>query len=661
MNLRRATRSVLLAGALVASLFPATEALAAPTVELLNPSDYTGDQAPQRVISSAPDGTDNTYELVAWVGDSPSSPLVEFEILTLQTQTEVATVAGVAIGDDTWSGQFAIDDTIVDGQYTLRASLFQNFTGPGTGEEVDTVQRTVTINGGTPGPAANAVSIQTPANGGGIGFFTPPNKLPVAHMSGTASATTAQARLLFSTSNPGSNPAWTQCGGAPVGQVGSWVGRCTLPENVNPNAVRAVAAVANGTPFPGTPVAPADASGDAHRVVPYTARPTRVRFDGANNSYTPQPSTCQGIVAQLVDQNDVPVPSANVDIHSQGPDDQLRYATVRNDNSEFQAPNDGHGASEATVQCDTTDPTGQQAEHGVPGGADIKHIESTGGTNANGEFKFFLRSTSMGGTLATMWSDNDDDDSRDSGEAAGTARIGWGVSPPPPTQEIIIDPGAATAAVGSCERVVLEALQDGSPIVGANVDVHVTGPTGVAFCPAEGSGTRPPDMGGHTGDSDGGDMHHNEGETNVQGELVFGVTAPIEGRTEITVWLDSTDDDAQAPTEPTEAGEVSWQAVGDRSISMESNRRRVRKGRRVRFTGEITATDACADGQRVVLQARRPGSRFRKVAARRTDDSGAFRFSVRVRRTKDYRAFAPRNAPCDPARSRVIRVRALRR
>jgi hypothetical protein len=166
---------------------------------------------------------------------------------------------------------------------------------------------------------------------------------------------------------------------------------------------------------------------------------------------------------------------------------------------------------------------------------------------------------------------------------------------------------------------------------------------------------------GHAGDSDGGDTRHNEGETNVQGQLVFGVTSPIEGRTEITVWLDLVEDDAQAETEPTTAGEAEWQPIGDRSISLRSNRRRVRAGRRVTFSGDITAAESCADGQNVILQSRRNrNSRFRALIRGTTDAEGTYRFRVTVRRTRQYRAVAPGDGVCDRARSRIVRVRATR-
>src|SRR5688500_2040411 len=78
MRTKKAARAVALcAVVLVAALLPAADAIAAPTIQLLNPSDYS----PTLRISTKSDANGDTqYHLVAWAGDVPSNPFVEFEI-----------------------------------------------------------------------------------------------------------------------------------------------------------------------------------------------------------------------------------------------------------------------------------------------------------------------------------------------------------------------------------------------------------------------------------------------------------------------------------------------------------------------------------------------------------------------------------------------------
>ena len=653
MRTPRSLRAACVAAALVASVFPMRSAFAAPTIELLNPSGYTA--TPQ--LSGKAD-VNGAYHLVAWVSDVPANPLVEFEIIGVQTPTSTATVTATQASSDTFEGDFAIPSAFSDGQYILRAIIYENFTGPGTGTERDTAEQVVTINNSDviPPPQAETLEITYPENGGEFGFYTPPGKATAGVIAGTASANARQVRVLYTTTSAGSAPAWKDCGSGPVATDRSFRARCTLETGTSLSSVRAVAAVANETAPPVPPNAAADEAGDAHRVVPFAQEPTTVSFEPS--AIQQEPARCQALVVQVADQDGQPIAVANVDVHAVGPTDQLRFATQAGTNSGFQSPDKGHGGTETTARCAATDSEGTQAEHSVPGGNDLKHIESTTGTNNAGEFTFVLRSDDMGGTQVNAWADDVDDDSRGLGEASGNGRIGWGQAPPPPQQEIFVDPTSATATVGTCHRFVVAARQSGAPIVGANADIHIIGPAGVAFCSTGDSNTRAPDLGGHTGDAHDADTRHNEGETDDAGNLVFGVTAPTEGDTQIVAWLDSPDDDALTASEPTGTSRVEWQQVGERSISIEASSGSVRKGRRVRFTGTINAAESCARNQEVELKARRPGSPFKTIKRGRSNDEGDYSFRVTVRKTKDYRTVAPQSGVCDKAKSPKKRVRA---
>ena len=655
---------------LMAALLPVSPTQAAPTVKLLNPSSYSG---PSLRISAKQDANGNTsYHLVAWVGEVPANPLVEFEVAATPglpgsggNEPTLATVTGTKVGTDTFEGELSTS-TIPDGQYFLRAILYSGFLGPGTGTEVARDEKPVMIQS-TQAAATNTVELSYPANAGALGFWRSGATAGAAVLAGFASAGTNQVRALYSTSAPGSEPEWTQCGSSGALNDNAFRVRCTLAETVSPTSVRAVAVVANRTPPPAGAQQSGDETGDAHRVLPYLQNPSQVTFDPPSS--TTDPNKCTPIVAMIRDQSGVPVAGLNVDVHAQGPDDQLRFATQQvngiNQHSPFQAPDAAHSGTEATTQCIRTDPEGRQGDHNVPGGADQKHIESTptGGTNNSGQFKFFLHSATSGGTQITVWGDeNDDDNVNAASEASGTAQLGWGQAPPPAATVLTLDPSSATGNVGECERFTATATQNGAAQANRNVDIHITGPSGVSFCNPGDSGTTAPDAGGHTaGDTDPGteNTHHAEGTTSSSGQLVFGVSSSEKGDTAVNVWLDDNNSDTQDGSESATAGTIEWLQEGGRSISLQSSKKSVRRGGRVTFSGRISGSDACTDSQGVKIQSRKPsGGRFRTVANAVTDDDSAYAVRVKVSKTRKFRALAPRNGSCGKAISNMVTVRA---
>jgi hypothetical protein len=202
-----------------------------------------------------------------------------------------------------------------------------------------------------------------------------------------------------------------------------------------------------------------------------------------------------------------------------------------------------------------------------------------------------------------------------------------------------------------------------SPVVGQNIDIHITGPdASVSFCDPPGANTRrDPDQGPHVaGTHTDSNAKHAEGETDETGRFVFGVSSAGEGRTNIAAWIDDNDDDVQGTTESAAPAHVTFDVEGDRSVSLQANKNRIRKGRRVRLTGSISGSAVCEAAQTVKLKARRPGARWRNVATKTTAGDGSFGFRPKVWKTKDYRVIAPRDGSCEKARSRIVRVRAKR-
>ena len=641
--------------ALLASLFPLSSANAASSIRFLNPSGYT---ATLRLSDKA--DSDSAYHLVAWVQQVPANPLVEFELQP--TGQNAQTISASRVGNtDTWEAFFDIPSGFSDGPYDLRARLYSGSS------EVDNDEKRVTItNSQPPAPptAAETLEITYPADGGSFGFFTPKGKPTNSVVVVKTSSGARQARVFYTQSDPGNDPTWKLCGFGSVNQS-TFVARvrCELKEGDAPASVAAVAAVANRTPpAPSTEPNPGlDDTGDAHRIVPYVQQPTS--FTVAPQAQSVNPDKCSPlVVATLLDQAGQPIVAANVDVHAVGPSDQLRFGDS-SDVSDFQPPDKAHLAKEFAIDCsDETNGNSDinQGDHNIPGGDDIKHIESTDGTSNTGQFAFILHADEVGATGFTIWADVDDDDLPGSAEASGGGRIGWGQPPPPPVASVSLSPADSTAPQNDCQKVTLTATEDGAPVGSRNVDLHAFGPDStLQFCDAGSGLPRPPDQGGHTGYSDPDGSIHGEGETDASGHLSIGLSSSTEGNTALTAWLDKTDDDTQGTDEPSTSGQITWKQGGSRSISLKSNKSSVPAGSRVRLSGRVRGGGACTGGQKVKLKSRKHGrGSFKAAGSVRTGSTGRFKFRKAVKRTTDYRAIAPRAGSCSKAKSRVVTVHA---
>ena len=597
----------------------------------------------------------------------PANPLVEFEIQPATGGT-ASTFDATRVGTDTWEAFVSISNLDDLQQYTLRAILYANFTGPGTGEEVAVTEELVTVNRSDvpPPPPANTVEILYPSNGDPTGFHSPEGKRTNALMDVVVSEGTEQVRVLYTVSRPGTTPEWVSCGSGGVGTVNTLTIRCTLAEGVVATQVTALAAAANNTPPPSTPNAAADATGDAHRVAPYFQKTTVLDVDP--ESLRVEVGSCLPLIARATDQFGRPIAGANIDVHATGPGDQVRFGFIENTATSpsttptgaFQAPDKGHVATRDGIQCRTKANSGKQGDHNIPGAPDPQHIESTTGTDDAGRFIFALYSDVIGGTSVTVSADENDDDVFQGSEVTGGSRLGWGQDPPEPTTDVFLEPASATGTSGSCVRMVLSVKRGGNALSGVNVDVHVNGPdSGVAFCsPPDGSAGRAPDQ-NHVGGVDDDDTRHLEGETDSVGRFIFGVTSTSSGTTGVVGWMDVADDDVPSLDEPSKNSEIAWTTSGERSISIQSNKSTANKGSRARISGAIDGASACESGQAVKLKAKRVNrGKFRTIASTTTEGSGSYKFNVVVRISKKYRTVAPVAGACEKATSRVITIRA---
>ena len=635
--------------ALIGALLPMGSAMAAPAIEIISPSGYSTNME----LSSKAD-VDGAYHFVAWVPQVPPSPFVEFELQPAAGNG--VTIEATRVGTTDTFEAFHNLAGLTDGAYTLKAILFSGQDQFGEGDS-----RTVTINNSNvpPPPQSESVEMLWPTNGGQLGFFNPPTGRPNTIIDVKGSTEAQQARLLYTTSRPGTEPEWVQCGAAEFDATTDFgSGRCTLAADTPSSQVTAVAAVANMTPPPAPPGAPADDSGDAHRVFPYTSAPQRVVVDPESQKL--EVGKCSPTIRAIAfDQFSRPLANPNFDVHAVGPSDQLQFAVLPGSNDTFGPPEKGPHSLENTARCSETAAEIKQGETNRVGQSDEKHIESKADFRDDTVFRFLLKSDTIGGTNVIVFVDSDDDDVQDPTEATGAARIGWGQDPPPPLKQIFLDPQNPSATVGSCVRLVLSVREDGRAVAAGNVDVHLSGAdTTPTFCsPSGGSAVRDPDSGEHVSGVHSDGTRHGEGELNSSGEFVFGVTSSSQGEVTVTGWLDEVDDDTLSG-EPTTGTKVGFGVSGDRSISLDASRRRVTRGGRVRLFGVISGSEACEGGQTVKLKSRSPGGRFRTIGSKTTSSAGEYAFSVRVRQTKDYKAIAPRNGVCQTAKSGVVRVRA---
>lgn len=278
-------------------------------------------------------------------------------------------------------------------------------------------------------------------------------------------------------------------------------------------------------------------------------------------------------------------------------------------------------------------------------------------------------------------------------------------------ESLTVSPSSQVVQAGSngvfpCSQSISATVFDqvGRPIAGANVDAHGVGPTdqlafdtGTAAAP---TGSVAPNQGHvayETGYDCAGandetalaqgehnvpgapDLKHvesNAAGTDDEGKFSIRAYSLDEGLTQLQIWVDETEDDADTG-ELSLAASIDWggtvpppppppdpepEPPFERAISLASDKNQVRKGGHVRLGGVI-ASDAgeCVSGQEVRLRVRGPNGRhFRTIASTSSDDQGVFIFRIRAFRTRDYRAVAPRSDTCLKARSSDVTVSVRR-
>jgi hypothetical protein len=191
-----------------------------------------------------------------------------------------------------------------------------------------------------------------------------------------------------------------------------------------------------------------------------------------------------------------------------------------------------------------------------------------------------------------------------------------------------------------------------------------------------------------------------QGGTDTSGLFTFALRSPAQGTTNVEAWADSDDSDDRG-TEPIGTAAITWTAPtpsqsasasgsasatasatasrspsatrspsasasatssptsssspqpSPRTISLESNKNRVKFGRSVVFSGVVNSSDAgCRGGQIVKVQQQTIGAPgFTEIATATTDGTGFYRVDYQPAESATYRAVVDPSATCQEATS----------
>lgn len=587
-----------------------------PAVTLLNPAaeyqpglDQTGDETPK--ISDKFDGVNETFHIAAVTRGAPQGAIVEaFWQPSGGGETSIGTLTRLDDGAGAWGLEWDVPEDL-SGAGTMVVKLFN-----GTNElAIDSEAAEIDNNEET-------VEIGWPTNGGRLGWFKPKGGNWRAAIEGTTSRFAQRVFVYYTTSPNGSQPVYKNCAATtyvnpPAAAAGTnfrrWTFTCELAGTDVPSDLTGIAAVATETDNPIQPGASGlltNESGDAHRVVGYAqevedmtlsiapAHPATVSAAYPTGDAQEAGNDCLEFNITVLDGLERPVQGANVDIHLQGPGDEAGFGdegAAAHGSSSSRPPNDGGHENEEGWDCDSPGARfGDQGEHELPDRDDVKHIESTTtGTGMSGptgirpgQFRFHIFSEEPGRSFLTAWVDEEplkketgvrdaDDDVRGPGEASDTYEAQWLAGP----TQVRLVPSSDSFVTGSCNQVTVSVRGGRTPVEGANVDVHATGPTNdLDFCdPPGASPNRAPEDGSHDDedsgegshppeDPDGSSTQHTEGETDDSGAFVIGLRSPADGDTTLQAWVDGgrgSDNDVQDSGEPSGNGGYTWASSAD--------------------------------------------------------------------------------------------------
>ena len=627
----------------------------APQIELLNPSDHSNvlsdkDSDPSNDSSPNPDPTDTQYHFNAWARNIPPNPLVEFFVIQGNTTFLLGSTSGG--GTDTFDVFAAIPNGLTEttlnaatgapegNTATVRAVLYSN----NGAQEVDRDEQTVVVNQSNPGSdplmrgpahrenAAETIEMVYPLNRGGMGFFTQQGQDPTGTVDVTTSASTDDVDVQYTISPVGTEPEWKDCNSTDETQANSADGvRCTLESGDRPDQVTGMAVVAmddeSSAPNGQNPESVANA-GDAHRAVGFEQVPNSVSVTSHSVAAGSMPGCSPVVTVTVLDGGGHAVTNAQIDVHAQGPSDNVWFNThdAETDAAGDPDPNDPpeNHTTENGRRCSDGTFGGTQGNHAVGGGFDRKHIESTNRTDDNGEFTYRMYGEVPGGTTMTAWVDKDDDDRFCATERDGSGTITWGsggpAAPAPEGAELQTCPAPSPSPSPS-------GTQTGSPTASPTQSASPTAsPTGSASPSPSPSGSASPSPSPSRSVSP-------SGSATPSGTTPSGPTPTGTGTT------------GGGGTSPQQA------AV---EVTIETSQPRKTFGRSFTLTGSVTSDNpACSDLVTVQIHRDVVGGEddFELFAQETTDANGAYSVTDRADRSASYIARVAETASCDSATS----------
>ena len=496
-----------------------------------------------------------------------------------QTRLTLGRMQRSAVSPDTWEMLWKIPDDLVEGAGTLRVRLEQG------GAVLASDSETVVLDHQDPPAsptnasdprvkkslAAETAAITWPQQGGPLGFYKGANGLWTTTIDGMLTAgTDAPGLIQYSITPVGKPPVFKQCAtdsGTLKDGFKLFHSACTLAAGELPSWVTAIAVVPQRNQgFPQS--AAAAMSPDIHRVKPYLQAANGLNLavktiPGTQNATYPSGARreagagCMTVKTTVTDNTGRPVVGANLDVHLSGPEDSAAFGT-----GAFQVP---AGMVEQDASNCSGGATGKQGVVRNDGGADVKVVESTGGTDKDGAWSFnvFSPKAEPGVANVLVWVDAlsqtmednaaaTDDDAKADTEASAATIVQWLTG----AARVSIETDSKAATVDTCKVYTVVVWSGLDPIPDANVDIHARGPgEKIQFCDVRsGQKLRAPDSGGHgTVESPGGDEHpaettqcagkgpicvHREGETDKDGRLMVGIISHGKGETSFTAWFD---------------------------------------------------------------------------------------------------------------------------
>lgn len=657
---------------------------AAPTIALINPSNYGN-----RIVISDRTDVDERYHLVASVGNPPPGAIVEFEINF--GSGNPLTLLGRRVGPNTWEAFVSLEvflSPIFDIEsVTVKAILYSGVNKLAedsvTAEVYDGVASADDVDFTLP----ETVEILYPSNGGGLGLFDPPGATRAGFVvEATTSSyapnsvlpfTTVGYLFIYYTVTPyGQRPVWKQC--AQVSVPTSLFVRtgCRLLDGDAPSAVTGVAAITNDTPTILAPQRGAplpvnrDQSGDAHVVLPYEQAGVRLSLSPTSQTGTAG-NACVSFTAELLDQVGRPVWGANIDAHARGPSDALNFSSA------LQAP-DGHDREQAW-NC-TSSFAGAQGEHNIPGAPDVKHSEGT--TDLLGKLSIPLRSPQTGATDVIVWHDvNDNEVLDDALEPTAGASIQWlsGTLPTPEPSDVVTpspqpSPAPTQTQPGPSPTQTQAPSPTSSPSPVASPTPRLVGRQVSAEANAQRirfgqsftlSGRVVAEQGAPPGCTSAVQVHILADRLGDRDgfEQIDTVTSDAQGNFSATIRPEASANYAArvAPTAVCdEATSATEPVLVKKVVRLRAAKPSVKQGNRVKLTAQVFPCQGHV-GDVVVLQRLGDNGRFGQIKSGKLNQSCRASFAPRVFKNSVFRAKAPKTDPDHlGSKSNRVRVRARR-